>query len=96
MPVLLNIKHETASQMIAEDRETDQRIAAAVGVSRRTIEYWKHQPEIQARIAEICEAVSARLQNRIERHERLRARLSYAGRPALAKVQSLEEWLSNN
>jgi len=60
MPVLLNIKHETAAQMIAEDRETDQRIAAVVGVSRRTIEYWKHRPDIKARISEICDAASER------------------------------------
>lgn len=69
MAALLNLKHETAAQMIAEDRETDQQIAVVVGVSRRTIEYWKHRPEIKVRIAEICDAAAGRMQNRMERHE---------------------------
>ena len=69
MAALLNLKHETASQMIAEDRETDQQIAVVVGVSRRTIEYWKHRPEIQARITELCELAAARMQSQMERRE---------------------------
>jgi hypothetical protein len=69
MAALQNLKHEAAAQMIAEDRQTDQKIAAAVGVSRRTIEYWKHRPEIKSRISEICDMASARMQNRMERHE---------------------------
>lgn len=39
---LANVKRETAARMIAEDREPDHRIAAAVGVSLRTIAYWNH------------------------------------------------------
>jgi hypothetical protein len=69
MAALLNLKHETAAQMLAEDRETDQQIAVVLGVSRRTIEYWKHRPEIQARIVELCEFAAARMQNRVEQHE---------------------------
>jgi hypothetical protein len=55
--------------MIAEDRQTDQQIAGAVGVSRRTIAYWKHRPEIKSRISEICEVAAARMESRTERHE---------------------------
>ena len=69
MAALLNLKHETAAQMIAEDRETDQQIAVVVGVSRRTVGYWKHRPEIQARIAELCELAATRMQSQVERHE---------------------------
>jgi hypothetical protein len=69
MAVLQNLRHETAAQLLAEDRQTDERIAAAVGVSRRTIEYWKHRPEIKARISEICDVAAAKMQAQIERHE---------------------------
>ncbi|HET9284973.1 MAG TPA: hypothetical protein VFR24_23725 [Candidatus Angelobacter sp.] len=88
--------------MIAEDRETDQQIAAAVGVSRRAIEYWKHRPDIKARISEICEAASARLQSYVERHEWLwerdclrqqvsTSKSSIARRVALEQLQELED-----
>jgi DNA-binding XRE family transcriptional regulator len=69
MAALQNVKHETAAQMIAEDRQTDQQIASSVGVSRRTIAYWKLRPEIKARISEICEVAAARMESRSERHE---------------------------
>jgi len=69
MAALQNVRHETAAQMIAEDRQTDQQIAAAVGVSRRTIAYWKHRSDIKSRISEICEGAAARMESRIERHE---------------------------
>src|SRR5882724_4325390 len=55
--------------MIAEDRQTDQQIASTVGVSRRTIAYWKLRPEIKSRISEICEVAAARMEGRMERHE---------------------------
>jgi hypothetical protein len=54
---------------MAEDRQTDQQIAGAVGVSRRRIAYWKHRPEIKSRISEICEVAAARMESRMERHE---------------------------
>jgi Homeodomain-like domain len=69
MAALQNVRHETAAQLIAEDRQTDQQIAAAVGVSRRTIAYWKLRPEIKSRISEICEVAAARMESRMERHE---------------------------
>jgi hypothetical protein len=73
---LANLKHETAARMIAEDCEPDHRIAAAVGVSRRTIEYWKHRPDVRARVQEIAEEVSARLAAHYARYEWLRERES--------------------
>lgn len=72
--VLANLKRETAARMIAEDREPDYRIAAAVGVSRRTIEYWKKRPDVKARIQEIADEVSARIAANYERFEWLRER----------------------
>jgi hypothetical protein len=38
---LANLKQEKAARTIAEDREPSYRIAAAAGVSLRTIENWK-------------------------------------------------------
>jgi len=102
MAALLNLKHETAAQMIAGDRETDQQIAAVVGVSRRTIEYWKHRNEIQARIAELCELAAERMQKREEQHEwlwereclRQQARTSnspVARKVAIAQLQGMRD-----
>jgi transposase len=65
----LNLKRETAAQLIAEDRKTDQQIAEIVGVSRRTVESWKHRPAIKKRIAEICDIAASRLDARMVRHE---------------------------
>ncbi len=36
-----SLKREMAARMTAEDREPDDRIATAVGVSLSTIEHWK-------------------------------------------------------
>jgi len=69
---LANVTRETAARMIAEDREPDHRIAAAVGVSRRTINYWKKRPDVSARVQEIAEEVSARLAAHYARYEWLR------------------------
>jgi DNA-binding XRE family transcriptional regulator len=37
---LANMKREVAARMTAEDCEPDDRVAAAVGVSQRTIAQW--------------------------------------------------------
>jgi hypothetical protein len=47
--------------MKAEDREPDYRIAAAVVLSVRTIQYWKKRSDVSARIQEIAKEVEARL-----------------------------------
>ena len=73
---LRTVKHETAARMIAEDREPDHRIARALGVSRRTVQYWKKRPEVRARIREIVKEARARLEAHYERLEWLRERES--------------------
>lgn len=60
--------------MIAEDREPDDRIAAIVGVSRRTIAYWKKRPDVKARIQKIADEASARMEVHYERLDWLRER----------------------
>jgi hypothetical protein len=100
---LANLKHETAARMIAEDREPDHRIATAVGVSRRTIEYWKHRPDVRARVQEIAEEVSARLAAYYARYEWLREREScrmildskspILKRAALLRLQEMSQWM---
>lgn len=62
--------------MIAEDRETDEGIAATVRVSRRTIEYWKKRRDVRRRIGEILKEVSARMAAHYERFEWLQERKS--------------------
>jgi hypothetical protein len=44
-----------AAQAVAEDRLTDEQIAASVGVTKQTLERWKKHPEFQQRVAEIVE-----------------------------------------
>jgi Putative ATPase subunit of terminase (gpP-like) len=65
---LRNMQHEAAAQMIAADTEPDHRIAAMVGVSRRTIAYWKKRPDVQARVQKIVTTAAQRLEAHIERH----------------------------
>jgi len=71
---LVNIKRETAARMIVEDREPDYRIAATVGVSLRTIQYWKKRPDVKARIQEIADGAAARIEAHFDRLEWLRER----------------------
>ena len=66
---LRTVKHETAARMIAEDCEPDHRIARALGVSRRTVQYWKKRPEVRARIREIVKEAVAQLDAHYERLE---------------------------
>src|SRR2546421_245103 len=96
---LANLKHEMAARMIAEDREPDHRIAAAVGVSRRTIEYWKKRSDVRARVQEIAEEAGARMSAHYERRawlwEReccrmaLNSKSPVARRVALARLQEM-------
>ena len=53
----LNVR-ERAAQLVAEDRLTDEQIAAQVGVVKVTLERWKRQPVFRSRVAAIiAEAV---------------------------------------
>jgi hypothetical protein len=45
-------KKARAALLVAEDRLTNERIAAAVGVSRRTLDRWKTEPAFMARVEE--------------------------------------------
>ena len=45
-------QREQAALAIAEDSETDDVIAAGLGVTRRTLARWKGEPAFQARVAE--------------------------------------------
>ena len=69
---LANLKRERAARMIAEDFEPDHRIAAAVGVSRRTIEYWKNRADVRARIQEIADRAAKRMDAHYDHLEWLR------------------------
>ncbi len=50
---------ERAALLVAEDRETDERIAEACRVSRRTLTNWKIAPEFRERVAEHVAAFRA-------------------------------------
>jgi hypothetical protein len=90
---LANIKRETAARMIAEDLEPDYRIAEVVGVSRRTIEYWKKRPDVKARIREIANEAAALMKAHHARLEWLRewecCQMSLNGRNYIMKRVAL-------
>jgi hypothetical protein len=69
--------------LVAEDKLSDELIAAEIGIGRRTLATWKTDPAFRERVAEIVEQVKAALvargilekQNRLdalnERHQRM-------------------------
>jgi len=79
--------------MIAEDREPDHRIAAAVGVSRRTIEYWKKRADVAARIQEVADKAAARMEAHYDRlewlEERERCKMTLGSKSYPARVAAL-------
>lgn len=48
-------KQAKAAQMVAEDRLTDEEIAAACKITRRTLARWKLQPSFDARVSVLQE-----------------------------------------
>jgi len=74
---------ERAATLVAQDELTDQEIAEAVGIGRRTLATWKRQPAFQERVqslvAEFRElarqqalgTVEGRLKHYNDRHQRL-------------------------
>jgi hypothetical protein len=58
---LANRKKEHVATLLAEDRFPDRRIADIVGVTSRTIDNWKTEPEMQARVAELTKQFSDRV-----------------------------------
>jgi hypothetical protein len=54
-------KHELAATLLAEDRLSDAEIARRCGVTERTLNNWKQQPEFQKRLS----AVTAKFSDRV-------------------------------
>lgn len=52
---------EKAAVLVAEDEQTDKAIAAAVGITERTLERWKQHPTFTARVAEHVQALEAEM-----------------------------------
>lgn len=50
---------EQAAELVAADRETDDQIAARLGITRDCLARWKRHPDFRARVAEIVEAERA-------------------------------------
>jgi hypothetical protein len=49
-------QREKAAKLAAEDALTNEQIAASIGVTRQTVDYWRLKPEFQARVDEIVTA----------------------------------------
>jgi hypothetical protein len=66
----LGAKRETAAQLVAEDRLTDEKIAESLGVSRKTLHVWKQHPAFSARVTELESIWTNRaLKNNLARRE---------------------------
>lgn len=50
-----------AAQLLAEDKLTDEKIAAEVGVSRTTLHRWKEVPVFQDRVVDIAADIAKKL-----------------------------------
>jgi hypothetical protein len=80
-------KHEEAAQLVADDRLSNEQIAARMGVTRQAMDLWKLDPAFKARVAEIVEAARAealrcgvavkaeRIRGYQDRYQRMRALL---------------------
>jgi hypothetical protein len=55
--------HEKAAQLVAEDHLSDESIAEACGVTRRTIVRWRKEPRFAARVKAIWGAFAERALN---------------------------------
>lgn len=49
-------QREKAAKLAAEDALTNEQIAASIGVTRQTVDYWRLKPEFRARVASIVSA----------------------------------------
>lgn len=52
----LTKREEESARLVAEDEQTDEEIAALVGVAKMTIERWKKRPDFSARVEQHREA----------------------------------------
>lgn len=55
-PFSWTTKSEDAARLVAEDIETDEQIAAALEINRRTLTRWKAHPDFSARVQQHIEA----------------------------------------
>jgi len=64
-------RQEKAAVLVAEDYRSDEQIAAKVGVSKRTLAFWKRQPQFVERVDGIVRELAAMARRRgIARRER--------------------------
>ena len=70
----LSEREERAALMVAEDTLTDVDIAAQVGITKRSLEFWKKRPAFAARVREHREAFKDRALSEgfADKRERLR------------------------
>lgn len=54
-------RRQRAAELVADDSLIDAAIAAEVGVCRRTLAYWKVQPDFVAEVSRIRRAYAASL-----------------------------------
>ncbi len=54
-------QREEAARHVAGDYLTDERIAAQVGICRRTLSYWKRRPDFAARVDAVRAAYHAQI-----------------------------------
>jgi hypothetical protein len=60
----LTARRVKAAQLVAEDSLSDERIAAAVGISRRGLAKWKQQPAFIELVNEIAEKLAAEIRGK--------------------------------
>ena len=60
-PFKWNQRSERAAVLLAEDLQTDEQIAAEVGVTRRALAKWKNRPEFAARVQDHLSAFRAQV-----------------------------------
>lgn len=62
-----------AAVLVAEDRLTDEKIAATLGIGRTTLHTWRQHPEFAARVAELVGDMAAVVQTLAiaDRHRRV-------------------------
>lgn len=64
-------RQEKAAVLLAEDRYSDEQIAAKIGATKRTVANWKRQPLFAARVDDIVKELAAMARRRgIARRER--------------------------
>ena len=92
-------RHERAVELVADDHETDEAIAAEVGITDRTLRRWKDEPYFAGRVAlrraELAEAIRAeglaKRENRLagyqDRYDRLQRVIDErAADPSMATI----------